>query len=120
MANNTQKIATMIKELGVPANLSGYYHLRFAIELLMGDVSLVNKISKVIYPSVAEHFKSTSYKVERCIRHAIQTGWNRGNKTLQNKLFGYTIDTNKGFPTNGEFIATVADYLVLLEQEEEA
>lgn len=116
---NKQIITRHLKGLGVPANLSGYSYLQYAIELVKNDFSYLRAITKRLYPAVAKEFNTTASRAERCIRHAIETGWNRGNIEFQNKLFGYTVDSNKGIPTNSEFIATVADYLSIMGNEVE-
>lgn len=118
MSNRNLTITNTLKELGVPASLLGYHYLRYAIDLMANDMSLVNKITKQLYPEVAKQFKTTISRAERAMRHAIETGWNRGNNDLQCKLFSYTVDAKKGKPTNGEFIATVADYICMIESEE--
>ena len=109
------KIASLLKDLGVPANLQGYFHLKYAVSLAVEDISITNRITKELYPSVAKKFKTTPARVERAIHHAIEISWGRGNIDTQNKLFGYTVDQGKGKPTNSEFISTVADWLVMTE-----
>ena len=109
MKEYREVITSIIKALGISANLKGYYYLRYAIELM----------TKVIYPKVAERFDTTPLSAERAIRHAIETGWNRANVDFSDKLFGYTVEPNKAKPTNSEFIATVADYILLSEREKE-
>ena len=105
------KISETLKELGIPANLTGYFELKYAIEVTMQDIYLIHHITKKLYPMIATKFNATPSKVERAIRHAIEVGWCRGNIELQNKLFGYTVDATKCKPTNSEFIGTVADWL---------
>ena len=73
----------------------------------------VNAITKVLYPTVAKHFKTTSSRVERAIRHAIEVAWDRGNVETLNEFFGYTISNSKGKPTNSEFISMIADRIRL-------
>ena len=104
-------ITAHIKELGIPASFSGYYFLRRSIERTIEDPSIIFEITSRLYPEVAKDFNTTASKVERCMRHAIETGWCRGNTQVQQRLFGCTVDCKKGKPTNGEFIATVADYI---------
>ena len=105
-------IATVLKDLGVPACLTGYHYLKYAIGLMIKDMSLINcGITKTIYPTVAKHFNATPSRVERGIRHAIEVCWCRANPKTQDELFGYTVDVTKGKPTNSEFIATIADYI---------
>ncbi len=113
MKNNKElQIAYMLKNLGISANLCGYRYLKYAIGLVMEDASLINRITKDLYPRVAQHFDTTPSRVERGCRHAIEVGWLKGNVEIENKLFGYSVSVN---PTNGTFIATVADYLCMVE-----
>lgn len=114
---NEMKISNMLKDLGIPADLLGYRYLRYAIDLVMNDWSYVYGLTKKTYPSVAKKYFSTPTRVERAIRHAIETAWTRGNQDTQEKLFGYTVDSFRGRPTSGEFIGTVADYLLHCEEE---
>ncbi|MPN27388.1 Stage 0 sporulation protein A [bioreactor metagenome] len=99
----------MIRELGIPAHLNGYQYLRSAILLAAQNASLLNGITTRIYPQVASQFSTTPARVERAIRHAIEVAWNRGNIDTLQHFFGYTIQDAKGKPTNGEFIAMLAD-----------
>lgn len=115
--SNYVKITNQLKDLGVPANLLGFHYARYAIELMMKDISLMNKITTQLYPEVALQFDTTPSKVERAIRHAIEVAWYRGNRETHTKLFGYTVDMLKGCPKNAEFIVTVADYILMLENE---
>ena len=119
MKDYKEVITSIIKALGISANLKGYYYLRYAIELMINDITLIDGITKVIYPKIAERFDTNPLSAERAIRHAIETGWNRANVDFSDKLFGYTVEPNKAKPTNGEFIATVADYILLSEREKE-
>ena len=75
------------------------------------DISIVNKITKELYPGIAEKFDTTSSKVERAIRHAIDVAWNRGRIQNMNEVFGIDIYKANDRPTNGEFIALIADRL---------
>ena len=106
-----ERIVELIKEMGIPANIKGYYYLRYAVELMYEDMSLMEAITKKFYPAIAKEFDTTASRAERAIRHAINVGWNRGNIKLQNKLFGYSVSIEKGCPTNSEFVVTLADYL---------
>ncbi len=106
-------ITNIIKELGIPADLKGYYFIRYAIEVVVNDITVIDRITKGLYPTVAKEFNTTAPKAERAIRHAIETGWNRANVDMVIKLFGYSISADKGKPTNSEFIATVADYILM-------
>ena len=117
MNTKEQQIKGILKERGISPSLLGYYCLTTAVELIMNDFSLINKITTKLYPQLAKNFWTTAPRIERRIRHAVQTGWSRGNKELQDKMFGYTVDAQTGCPTNGEFVTTVADYLAMLEEE---
>ncbi len=106
-------VTEMIHEIGVPAHIKGYQYLRDAIMLSVEDVEMLNSITKVLYPTIAEKFQTTSSRVERAIRHAIEVAWSRGRMETLDALFGYTINTGKGKPTNSEFIALIADKIRL-------
>jgi len=106
-------ITSIIHEIGVPAHIKGYHYLREAIMLAVNDIDIINAITKVLYPTVARKFKTTPSRVERAIRHAIETAWNRGDLDTLNRFFGYTVSNTKGKPTNSEFIAMIADKLNL-------
>ncbi|MBQ2696399.1 MAG: sporulation transcription factor Spo0A [Clostridia bacterium] len=113
-AENLETIITnVIHEIGVPAHIKGYNYLREAITLCIQDKEFINSITKMLYPTVARNYQTTSSRVERAIRHAIEVAWNRGREEILNSIFGYTIDTNKGKPTNGEFIAMISDSIRL-------
>lgn len=118
MKNNRLVIANILKELGVPASLQGYRYIICAVDLLVEDISRIDSILG-LYDKVAEKCNTTRSKAERSIRHAIETGWIRGNTKLERKLFGYTVDYNKGKPTNGEFLGTVADYILMAKDNPE-
>ena len=106
-------VTSIIHEIGVPAHIKGYQYLREAIMMAVEDIESVSAITKVLYPSIAKKFKTTSSRVERAIRHAIEVAWDRGDiETLQN-YFGYTVSGIKGKPTNSEFISMIADRLRL-------
>ena len=106
-------VTSVIHEIGVPAHIKGYQYLREAIMMAVEDIESVSAITKVLYPSIAKKFKTTSSRVERAIRHAIEVAWDRGDiETLQN-YFGYTVSGVKGKPTNSEFISMIADRLRL-------
>ncbi|HEX6594399.1 MAG TPA: sporulation transcription factor Spo0A [Bacillota bacterium] len=106
-------ITNIIHEIGVPAHIKGYMYLREAITMVYNDIELLGSITKVLYPDIAKKFKTTSSRVERAIRHAIEVAWSRGNVDSISALFGYTISISKAKPTNSEFIAMVADRLRL-------
>ena len=105
------KIAETLKECGTPADLSGYFYLKYAIDAMLQDMSLMHNITKRLYPMIAKKFNTSASRVERAIRHAVEVAWERGNIELHHKLFGYTIAQSKCKPTNSEFIVTVVDWL---------
>ncbi len=104
-------VTNIIHEMGVPAHIKGYHYLRDAILLVINEVNLLGAVTKELYPLIAEKFNTTPSRVERAIRHAIELAWDRGNVEMMTKFFGYTIDLERGKPTNSEFIAMVADKL---------
>ena len=106
-------VTDMIHEIGVPAHIKGYQYLREAIMMSVQDVEMLNSITKILYPTIAKKFQTTSSRVERAIRHAIEVAWNRGKMETLDAMFGYTINTGKGKPTNSEFIALIADKIRL-------
>ncbi|MBU3145395.1 sporulation transcription factor Spo0A [Clostridium sp. CF012] len=107
------KITNIIHEIGIPAHIKGYMFLREAINLVVNDIGLLSSVTKELYPSIGKKFNTTASKVERAMRHAIDVAWSRGQIETINKIFGYTIQNEKGRPTNSEFIAMVADKLRL-------
>ena len=106
-------ITTTIKEIGVPAHIKGYSYLREAIQMVYLDNDLLGAVTKILYPDIAEKYKTTPSRVERAIRHAIEVAWNRGNYEVISKTFGYTVHHLKSKPTNSEFIAMIADKIRL-------
>lgn len=108
-----REITSIIHEIGVPAHIKGYFYLREAISMVVNDIELLSAVTKELYPSIARKYNTTSSRVERAIRHAIEVAWSRGQIESINKIFGYTIHNEKGKPTNSEFIAMVADRLRL-------
>ena len=106
-------VTEVIHEIGVPAHIKGYQYLREAIILTVNDMEIINAVTKVLYPAVAKKFGTTSSRVERAIRHAIEVAWDRGDLDTLQKYFGYTVNSCKGKPTNSEFIAMIADHLSL-------
>ncbi|MCG1026098.1 MULTISPECIES: sporulation transcription factor Spo0A [Dehalobacter] len=105
------EVTKMIQQMGVPAHVKGYQYLRDAIVSVIKDVSLLGAVTKELYPMIAKNYGTTPSRVERAIRHAIELAWDRGNIDFMNKFFGYTINVDRGKPTNSEFIAMVADKL---------
>ena len=106
-------VTDIIHQIGIPAHIKGYHFLRYAIMLCVDDNEMINCITKLLYPTVASKFKTTSSRVERAIRHAIELAWDRGDVDVLNSYFGYTIRNTKGKPTNSEFIALISDKLRL-------
>lgn len=106
-------VTDMIHEIGVPAHIKGYQYLREAIMMSVEDVEMLGSITKVLYPTIAKKYQTTPSRVERAIRHAIEVAWSRGRMETLDALFGYTINTGKGKPTNSEFIALIADKIRL-------
>ncbi|MBE6556024.1 MAG: sporulation transcription factor Spo0A [Ruminococcaceae bacterium] len=107
------QVTKIIHQIGVPAHIKGYQYLRTAILLTIKDSDIINSVTKVLYPSVAKKYQTTTSRVERAIRHAIEVAWDRGDVDTLNSYFGYTIQNNRGKPTNSEFIAMIADNLRL-------
>ena len=112
------RVTQIIHELGIPASIVGYRYVRHAIMLVVREPSLLNYVTKRLYPEVAKHFGTTGSRVERAIRHAIEVAWDRGNVDTLQKWFGWTISNMKSKPTNTEFIGLVAD-AIMLEREKE-
>lgn len=107
------QVTGIIHKIGVPAHIKGYQYLRTAILLTVKDSDIINSVTKILYPSVAKKYSTTTSRVERAIRHAIEVAWDRGDVDTLNSYFGYTIQNNRGKPTNSEFIAMIADNLRL-------
>ncbi len=107
------EITNIIHEIGVPAHIKGYLYLREAIKTVVMDIEMLSAVTKELYPSIAKRYNTTSSRVERAIRHAIEVAWGRGRIDTINDLFGYTIHNDKGKPTNSEFIAIIADKIRL-------
>lgn len=106
-------VTEFIHELGVPAHIKGYQYIRSAIIMVVENMDLLNFITKQLYPEIAKAYNTTASRVERAIRHSIEVAWSRGKPETMNEIFGYTIHTGKGKPTNSEFIAMVADRIRL-------
>ncbi len=106
-------ISEIMHQIGVPAHIKGYQYLREAIVLSINDRDMMSSVTKVLYPTVAKTYQTTSSRVERAIRHAIEVAWDRGDVDVLNSYFGYTIQNNRGKPTNSEFIAMISDKLRL-------
>ncbi len=100
-------------EIGVPAHIKGYQYLRTAIVMCVEDMEMLSSITKLLYPTIAKKYKTTSSRVERAIRHAIEVAWSRGRMDTIDSMFGYTVNYGKGKPTNSEFIALITDKIRL-------
>ena len=107
------KITEILHQIGVPAHIKGYHYLRNSIMMSIENPEIINSVTKQLYPSVAHNFETTSSRVERAIRHAIEVAWDRGDIDILNSYFGYTIHNSRGKPTNSEFIAMISDRLRL-------
>ncbi|MBR1662717.1 MAG: sporulation transcription factor Spo0A [Ruminococcus sp.] len=106
-------VTDIIHQIGVPAHIKGYHYLREAIIRSVTDKEMLESVTKILYPTVAKKFHTTSSRVERAIRHAIEIAWDRGDIDTLNSFFGYTVNTGKGKPTNSEFIALITDKISL-------
>ena len=106
-------VSEIMHQIGVPAHIKGYQYLREAIILSVNNTEMMGSVTKLLYPTVAKTFKTTSSRVERAIRHAIEVAWDRGDVDVLSSYFGYTIQSSRGKPTNSEFIAMIADKLRL-------
>ncbi len=106
-------ITEIIHQIGVPAHIKGYHYLRDAIILSVKDAEMISSVTKILYPTVAKKHGTTSSRVERAIRHAIEVAWDRGDLDTLNDYFGYTVQNNRGKPTNSEFIAMISDKIRL-------
>lgn len=112
-ADMEAQVTKIIHQIGVPAHIKGYQYLRTAILMTIEDSDIINSVTKVLYPTVAKKYQTTTSRVERAIRHAIEVAWDRGDIDTLNSYFGYTIQNSRGKPTNSEFIAMIADNLRL-------
>ena len=110
------EITRILHQMGVPAHVKGYQYLRDAIAFVTEEPNLMGAVTKELYPMVAEKHNTTASRVERAIRHAIELAWDRGNVDMMNRYFGYTINIERGKPTNSEFIAMIADKLRMGEK----
>ncbi len=109
-----QDVTKIIRDLGIPAHIKGYQYIREGIIMAIEDINMMNYITKTYYiQQLRKKYKTTSSSVERAIRHAIEVAWSRGKVELLEEMFGYTISSGKGKPTNSEFIALIADKLRL-------
>ena len=108
-----ERLGSLFLTIGIPAHIKGYQYLRYGIKMVIEDPDVINRITKELYPSIAKHFGTSASKVERAIRHAIEVAWNRGRVETLNRAFGCRVCTPEDKPTNGEFIAMLADKLSL-------
>ena len=112
--NNLQiSITKALHELGVPSHIKGYQYIREGISIIYNKPSMIGGITKELYPEIAKKYDSTTSRVERAIRHAIEVSWNRANWEFMEDIFGYSVDIDKAKPTNSEFIVTIADKIRL-------
>lgn len=108
-------ITIVLKDLGIKGNIQGFYHLRTAIKLTMFNFDMVHHMCKSLYPTVARTHETTPSRVERAMRHAIRVSWDNADRTLRTRIFGNSNEV----PCNGDYIASVADYLLNKENEKE-
>ncbi|MCD8371354.1 MAG: sporulation transcription factor Spo0A [Clostridiales bacterium] len=106
-------VTKLLHEIGIPAHIKGYQYLRDAIMFTVREKEMLSSVTKVLYPSIAEMHETTASRVERAIRHAIEVAWSRGRLETIHSIFGYTVSTGKGKPTNSEFIALISDRIRL-------
>ncbi len=106
-----ERLGSLFLTIGIPAHIKGYQFLRQAVKMVVEDPDRINRITKELYPGIARHFGTSASKVERAIRHAIEVAWNRGRIETLNTAFGCKVCTPEDKPTNGEFIAMIADKL---------
>jgi two-component system response regulator (stage 0 sporulation protein A) len=107
------RVTSLLHDIGVPAHIKGYQYLRDAIMMVISNPEVINAVTKVLYPEVARRYNTTPSRVERAIRHAIEVAWDRGDVEQIQKIFGYTVSNQKGKPTNSEFIAMLADSMII-------
>ena len=109
--NIEERVTEIMHNIGVPAHIKGYLYLRQAITMVIKDIELLGAVTKKLYPKVAQKFDTTASRVERAIRHAIEVSWKNGNTKVINEIFGHSITSSTGKPTNSQFIAKIADKL---------
>lgn len=112
-----KRVTDIIRQIGVPAHIKGYHYIRKAIVLAIQNPEIINSITKVLYPTVANIYNTSPSRVERAIRHAIEVAWDRGDVETLNNYFGYTVHNERGKPTNSEFVAMISDRMRLLIKE---
>ncbi len=113
------QVTKLIHKVGIPAHIKGYQYLRSAIMMTFENPGLINSVTKELYPTIAKEYATTSSRVERAIRHAIEVAWDRGDYDVLSDMFGYTVQKAKGKPTNSEFIALISDNLRLINKEDQ-
>ena len=112
-ASLDEKISGIFISIGIPPHIKGYGYLREGIKMAVEEPSIINNVTKQLYPKIAEKFTTTASKVERAIRHSIEVAWNRQRVDAINAVFGVRVYIGTDKPTNSEFIALVADKLIL-------
>lgn len=110
-----EQITNLFLTLGIPAHIKGYVYLRTAVHMVLENRDILNRITKELYPGVAQRFDTSASKVERAMRHAIEVAWSRGRLDTVNKMYGYKVFDALDKPTNGEFISCVAEKIALRE-----
>ncbi|MBE5790670.1 MAG: sporulation transcription factor Spo0A [Clostridia bacterium] len=108
-----EKVTNIFLSIGIPAHIKGYAYLREAVRMVVEDHDVINRITKELYPGIARRFSTTSSKVERAMRHAIEVAWSRGRLDSVNRIYGYKVFSADDKPTNGEFIALIADKVAI-------
>lgn len=111
--NFERQISKILCDIGIPANLTGYHYLKDAIQLIIEDPEIIGRITKTLYPKIANKHNSTASRVERAIRHSISVAWSRGDTEVLRDIFGNTMNLKSGKPTNSEFIALIADKICI-------
>ncbi len=106
-----EKLSSLFLTIGIPAHIKGYQFLREAVKMVIETPDIINRITKELYPGIGRRFNTTASKVERAIRHAIEVAWSRGRIDTLNRAFGCKVASKEDKPTNGEFIAMIADKL---------
>lgn len=106
-----EKLSSLFLTIGIPAHIKGYQFLREGVKMVVEKPDIINRITKELYPGIAKRYNTSASKVERAIRHAIEVAWNRGRIDTLNRAFGCKVCTKEDKPTNGEFIAMIADKL---------
>ena len=104
-----EQVTNLFLTIGIPAHIKGYHYLREAVRMVLAEPDVINRITKELYPGIARKFDTTASKVERAMRHAIDVAWSRGRLDSVNNMYGYKVLSPDDKPTNGEFIALIAD-----------